>query len=612
MEQTLVAAHALFAERGYAAVTMDEVAAAVGVTKPLLYNYFGNKERLYIACMERAGDALTATVAEAVGDSAQPGRGARAPASAPSSPSSTADRAAWAVLFDETLPRGGEVADRVADYRGASSSSSPARCWPASRQATRRRPDRSRGPLRRPARRRRGAGALVAADRGDHRRRGRRAADLDDRARPAPRSTPVCQHLPNQRKGDRMNSKTRRVAVVGGNRIPFARSNSVYAHASNQDMLTAALDGLIDRFGLDGETARRGRRRRRAQALPRPRPRPRERAQHPPRPGDPRLRRPAGLRHRPGDDDPGRQQDRPRPDRLRHRLRRRHHLRRADRAQRAAARDAARRQPPALDRRQAARPDQRPPRPHRARDPPQRGAAHRPLDGRALRDHGRPNGRSAGPSRTSSPSPATRTSPPPTSAASSTTCSPPTSGLERDQNLRPDSNLEKLAKLKPVFGGPEGTMTAANSTPLSDGASAVLLACEEWAKERGLPILAYITEAQTAAVDHVHKREGLLMAPAYAMPTMLDRAGLETRRLRLLRDPRGLRRPGALHAEGLGGRRVLQGEARAATSRSARSTARSSTSTAARWPPPTRSPRPAGASSPASPSSCTKTAKAAA
>jgi acetyl-CoA C-acetyltransferase len=99
-------------------------------------------------------------------------------------------------------------------------------------------------------------------------------------------------------------------------------------------------------------------------------------------------------------------------------------------------------------------------------------------------------------------------------------------GLERDQNLRPDSSLEKLAKLKPVFGGPEGTMTAANSTPLSDGASAVLLASEQWAKERDLPILAYVTQAQTAAVDHVHKREGLLMAPAYAMPTMLDRASL--------------------------------------------------------------------------------------
>jgi acetyl-CoA C-acetyltransferase len=100
-------------------------------------------------------------------------------------------------------------------------------------------------------------------------------------------------------------------------------------------------------------------------------------------------------------------------------------------------------------------------------------------------------------------------------------------GLERDQNLRADSSLEKLAKLGPVFGGPEGTMTAANSTPLSDGASAVLLASEEWAKERDLPVLAYFVEGQTAAVDHVHKREGLLMAPAYAMPRMLDRMGRE-------------------------------------------------------------------------------------
>jgi acetyl-CoA C-acetyltransferase len=99
-------------------------------------------------------------------------------------------------------------------------------------------------------------------------------------------------------------------------------------------------------------------------------------------------------------------------------------------------------------------------------------------------------------------------------------------GLERDQNLRPDSTLEKLAKLRPVFGGPDGTMTAGNSTPLSDGASAVLLASEEWAQARGIPALAYITDAQTAAVDYVHKREGLLMAPAYAMPKMLARNGL--------------------------------------------------------------------------------------
>lgn len=118
MEQTLAAAHALFAERGYAAVTMDEVAAEVGVTKPLLYNYFGNKERLYIACMERSGDALSATVADAVGATDSPGDALGAGLRA-FFDFLDADRAAWAVLFDETLPQGGEVAERVAEYRGA-------------------------------------------------------------------------------------------------------------------------------------------------------------------------------------------------------------------------------------------------------------------------------------------------------------------------------------------------------------------------------------------------------------------------------------------------------------------------------------------------------------
>jgi AcrR family transcriptional regulator len=117
MEQTLEAAHELFAERGYAAVTMDEIAAAVGVTKPLLYNYFGNKERLYIACMERAGDTLIKTIAEAVGESANPGDALGAGVRAFFGFLDT-DRAAWAVLFDETLPHGGEVFDRVAAYRG--------------------------------------------------------------------------------------------------------------------------------------------------------------------------------------------------------------------------------------------------------------------------------------------------------------------------------------------------------------------------------------------------------------------------------------------------------------------------------------------------------------
>jgi AcrR family transcriptional regulator len=117
MEQTLGAAHELFAERGYAAVTMDEIAAAVGVTKPLLYNYFGNKERLYIACMERSGDSLINTIAESVGQSSNPGDALGAGVRAFFEFLDT-DRAAWAVLFDETLPHGGEVFDRVAAYRG--------------------------------------------------------------------------------------------------------------------------------------------------------------------------------------------------------------------------------------------------------------------------------------------------------------------------------------------------------------------------------------------------------------------------------------------------------------------------------------------------------------
>ncbi|HEY0636804.1 MAG TPA: acetyl-CoA C-acetyltransferase [Pseudonocardiaceae bacterium] len=96
-------------------------------------------------------------------------------------------------------------------------------------------------------------------------------------------------------------------------------------------------------------------------------------------------------------------------------------------------------------------------------------------------------------------------------------------GLTRDQNLRPDSSVEKLATLRPVFGD---TMTAGNSTPLSDGASTVLLASDEWAAERRLPVLAHLEDYETAAVDYVHGGEGLLMAPAYAVPRMLARAGL--------------------------------------------------------------------------------------
>ena len=99
-------------------------------------------------------------------------------------------------------------------------------------------------------------------------------------------------------------------------------------------------------------------------------------------------------------------------------------------------------------------------------------------------------------------------------------------GLKRDNNVRPDTNMEQLAKLKSVFDrSKKGTMTAGNSTPLTDGASAVLLASEDWARERGLPILAYLTYSRVAAVNFVN-REGLLMAPAYAVSEMLEDAAL--------------------------------------------------------------------------------------
>jgi len=100
-------------------------------------------------------------------------------------------------------------------------------------------------------------------------------------------------------------------------------------------------------------------------------------------------------------------------------------------------------------------------------------------------------------------------------------------GVAQDNNIRSDTSIEQLAKLRPAFdtsGG--GTLTAGNSTPMTDGASAVLLATEAWARERNLPVLAYLTFGKVAAVDYVDKKEGLLMAPAYAVPRMLNDAKL--------------------------------------------------------------------------------------
>jgi acetyl-CoA C-acetyltransferase len=106
----------------------------------------------------------------------------------------------------------------------------------------------------------------------------------------------------------------------------------------------------------------------------------------------------------------------------------------------------------------------------------------------------------------------------------------PFNGLATDNNVRADASLETMAKLRTAYDkGPEATLTAANSTPLTDGAACVLLGSEDWAKARGLPVLAWLTHSATAAVDYVGMAgpaEGLLMAPTYAVPRMLDRAGL--------------------------------------------------------------------------------------
>ena len=323
-----------------------------------------------------------------------------------------------------------------------------------------------------------------------------------------------------------MQSSTRRVAVVGGNRIPFARSNTVYAHASNQDMLTAAIDGLVARFDLQGErlgevvagaVLKHSR--------------------------DFNLTREAVLGSRLAPETPaydiqqacdtgiqatiqvankialgqievgiagGTDTTSDAPIAVNERLRK--ILLEANRAK-------------TLQGRLAALAKVRPG--HLAPSIPQNSEPRTGLSmgesaaltalewniGRAEQDElavASHHHLAAAYDRGFLDDLVT-----------------PFQGLERDQNLRPDSSVEKLATLKPVFGrGDAATMTAANSTPLTDGASAVLLCSEEYAEAQGWEPLAFLTFYETAAVDYVHGGEGLLMAPAYAMARMLAREGL--------------------------------------------------------------------------------------
>src|SRR3954462_2167264 len=321
---------------------------------------------------------------------------------------------------------------------------------------------------------------------------------------------------------------TRRVAIVGGNRIPFARSNGTYAHASNQDMLTATLDGLVERCSLQGERLGEvvG-----GAVLKHPR--------------DRDLTRESVLGSRLAPDTPaydvqqacgtgleaivlvankialgqidsgiacGVDTASDAPISLNDDLR--EVLLDLNRAKSTGARLKA------ITR---LRPGQVVPETPRNEEP---------RTGLSMGEHAAKMALEWGVTREEQDELAARSHQRLAAAYDRgfyDDLVEPYLGLERDENLRPDSTAEKLAKLKPVCGSRngDGTMTAGNSTPLSDGASAVLLASEQWANERDLPVLAYIADAQTAAVDHVHRGEGLLMAPVYAMPRMLDRAGLQ-------------------------------------------------------------------------------------
>ncbi len=317
----------------------------------------------------------------------------------------------------------------------------------------------------------------------------------------------------------------RRAVVLGGNRIPFARSDSAYAKATNQDMLTAALDGLVDRFELAGErlgevvagaVLKHSR--------------------------DFNLTRECVLGSRLAPETPAYDiqqacgtgleaailvankialgqidagiaggvdttSDAPLAlnEDLRAILLDANRLKsNADRAK-LLLRLRPQHLAPAIPRNEEPRTGLSMGE-HQARTAAQWGVTREAQDELAMRSH---HNLAAAYERGFQDDLVT-----------------PYLGLERDQNLRPDSSLEKLAKLKPVFGGPEGTMTAGNSTPLSDGAAVALIASEEWAAARRLTPLATFVDGETAAVDYVNGREGLLMAPAYAVPRMLERNGL--------------------------------------------------------------------------------------
>jgi len=323
-----------------------------------------------------------------------------------------------------------------------------------------------------------------------------------------------------------MNSETRRVAVLGGNRIPFARSNTAYADASNQEMFTATLDGLVTRFGLEGERVGEVV----AGAV----------LKHS---RDFNLVRESVLGSKLAAETPGIDLQQACGTGLQAAI----HV--ADKIALGivdsgigGGTDTTSDAPVAISDRLR----KKLMRVNAARDTRARLKALaqiRPTDiGLSIPQNGEPRtklsmGEHA--ALTALEWRIGREEQDELAALSHQHLAAaydagffddqvtPFRGLERDSNLRADSTAEKLAKLKPVFGrGESATMTAGNSTPLTDGASAVLLGSEDWASARGLEPLAFLVDHETAAVDFVHGNEGLLMAPAYAVPRMLERNGL--------------------------------------------------------------------------------------
>ncbi|SOD71274.1 acetyl-CoA C-acetyltransferase [Jatrophihabitans sp. GAS493] len=325
-------------------------------------------------------------------------------------------------------------------------------------------------------------------------------------------------------------AKPRRAAIVGGNRIPFARSNGPYSHASNQDMLTATIDGLVARYGLQGERlgeVAAGAVLKHARDFNLTRECVLGSKLSPQTPAyDVQQACGTGLetailvanKIRLGQIDSGiaggtdTTSDAPLAvsDDLRKTL---------------LDANRAKGVPAQLKTLLSVRP---------AHLAPERPENSEPRTGLSMGEHAAITAEQWGITREAQDQ-LTVESHQKLAAAYDRgffdDLITPFRKLSKDNNLRGDSTIEKLAKLKPVFGKglDHPTMTAANSTPLTDGASAVLLSTDEWAAEHKLPVWAYLTDAETSALDYVHgdiKDDGLLMAPIYAVPRLLARNGL--------------------------------------------------------------------------------------